>query len=109
MQRAVDHRFARARFDAVRLLRDFLDEVRDGQAEPEDVGQAVAVALGDPSAEVVFRLPETGAYADRLGHLLEALPDDGRARAVDRARRPRARRCSCTTRSSPSGPTCCAR
>ena len=82
VQRAVDHRFARARFDAVRLLRDFLDEVRDGHAEPEDVGQAVALALGDPTAELVFRLPETGAYADRLGHVLEVLPADGRARVV---------------------------
>jgi signal transduction histidine kinase len=81
VQRAVDRRFAQARVAAVRLLRDFLDEVRDGHAEPEDVGEAVALALGDPSAEVLFRLPETGAYADRLGHLLEP-PDDGRARAV---------------------------
>ena len=77
-----DRRFARARFDAVRLLREFLDEVRDGRAEPEDVSEAVALALGDPRAEVVFRLPETGAYADRLGHVLEALPEDDRARAV---------------------------
>ena len=82
VQRVVDRRFARARFDAVRLLREFLDEVRDGRAEPEDVGEAVALALGDPRAEVVFRLPETGAYADRLGHVLEALPEDDRARAV---------------------------
>jgi signal transduction histidine kinase len=81
IQAIVDRRFARARFDAVRLLRDFLDQVRDGHAEPEDVGAAVALALGDPSAEVVFRLPETGAYANRHGHLLE-LPDDGRERAV---------------------------
>lgn len=57
IQTLVDHRFARARFDAVRLLRDFLDQVRDGNAEPEEVGAAVAVALADPSAEVVFRLP----------------------------------------------------
>jgi signal transduction histidine kinase len=82
VQRLVDRRFARARFDAVRLLREFLDEVRDGRAEPEDVGEAVALALGDPRAEVVFRLPETGAYADRLGHVLEALPEDERGRAV---------------------------
>ena len=33
-------------------------------------------------AEILFRLPETGTYADRLGHLVEALPDDGRARSV---------------------------
>ena len=38
------------------------------------------LALEDPRAEVVFRLPETGAYADRHGRVLDALPDDGRAR-----------------------------
>ena len=64
----------------MRLLRDFLDDVRHGRAEPEDVGAALALALDDPSAEVVFRLPETGAYADRGGRLLDALPEDGRAR-----------------------------
>ena len=82
MQNLVDRRFARARFEAVRLLRDFLDEVREGRAEPEDVGAAVALALGDPGAEVIFRLPETAGYADRNGHVLENLPDDGRARSV---------------------------
>ncbi len=81
IQSLVDRRFARARFDAVRLLRGFLDQVRDGRAEPEHVGAVVAVALGDPTAEVVFRLPETGAYADADGHLLDGLPDDGRARS----------------------------
>ena len=80
LQAIVDRRFARQRFEGVRLLRDFLDDVRDGRAEPEDVGAALALALGDPSAEVVFRLPETGAYADRRGTSSTALPDDGRAR-----------------------------
>jgi signal transduction histidine kinase len=82
VQRMVDRRFARARFDAVRLLREFLDEVRDGRAEPEDIGAAVALALADPGADVVFRLPETGGYANRLGHVLAGLPDDGRARTA---------------------------
>jgi signal transduction histidine kinase len=82
VQDLVDRRFARARFEAVRLLRDFLDEVREGRAEPEDVGAAVALALDDPGAEVVFRLPETAGYADRNGHVVEDLPDDGRARSV---------------------------
>ena len=69
----------------------FLDDVRDGRAEPEDVGAALALALGDPGAEVLFRLPETGAYADRRGHVLD---DAARRRAralADRARRPRGR------------------
>src|SRR3712207_8414079 len=29
---------------------------------------------------VLFRLPETGAYADRGGRVLDAPPEDGRAR-----------------------------
>jgi signal transduction histidine kinase len=82
VQTAVDRRFARARFDAVRLLRDFLVDVRDGSAEPEDVGAVLAVALDDPSAEVIFRLPETGAYADRHGRVLQEPSLDGRVRST---------------------------
>ena len=82
LQVLVDRRFARARFEGVRLLRDFLDDVRAGRAEPEEVGAVLAVALDDPGAEVMFRLPETGAYADRLGRVADALPDDGRLRSV---------------------------
>ena len=81
LQRLVDRRFARARYEGVALVRAFLEDVRAGRAEPEEVGAMLAVALADPSAEVFFRLPETSAYADRLGHLVEALPDDGRARS----------------------------
>jgi signal transduction histidine kinase len=81
LQRLVDRRFARARFDAVRLLRGFLDDVRDGRAEPEDAGAVIALALQDPSALLVFQLPETGAYADRNGHRVQ-LPDDERERSV---------------------------
>jgi signal transduction histidine kinase len=80
LQTLVDRRFARARFEGVRLVRDFLDDVRDGRSEPEEVGAVLALALDDPSAEVLFRLPETGALADRLGRLVDELPDDGRAR-----------------------------
>ena len=81
LQHLVDRRFARARFEGVRLVRDLLDDVRDGRSEPEDVGAVLALALDDPGAEVLFRLPETGAYADRNGRVVEALPDDGRARS----------------------------
>ena len=57
LQTLVDRRFASRRFEAVRLLRDFLDEVRHGRAEPEDVGAVIAVALADPGATVAFQLP----------------------------------------------------
>jgi signal transduction histidine kinase len=82
LQTAVDRRFSRARFEAVRLVRDFLVDVREGSAEPEDVGAVIAVALDDPSAEVIFRLPETGAYADRTGRVLPELVADGRVRSI---------------------------
>jgi signal transduction histidine kinase len=82
VQREVDRRFARARFEGIRLVRGFLDDVRDGRAEPEEVGAVLAVALDDPTAEVLFRLPETGAYADRRGAIVHALPADGRARTA---------------------------
>jgi signal transduction histidine kinase len=80
LQRAVDRRFAKARFDAVRRLRDFLEDVREGRAEPENVGGIVALALEDPRAEIIFRLPATGAYAGADGAPRE-LPDDGRERS----------------------------
>jgi signal transduction histidine kinase len=66
----------------VRRLRAFLDAVRDGRAEPEDVGAEIATALRDPTAEVLFLLPASGAYADRSGHRLAELPADGRARTM---------------------------
>jgi len=80
VQELVDRRFARARFEGVRLLRVFLDDVRDGRAEPEEVGAVLRVALDDPSAEVFFRLPATGAFADPRGRVAR-VPDDGRARS----------------------------
>jgi signal transduction histidine kinase len=80
LQQLVDRRFARARFEGVRLLRGFLDDVRDGRAEPEELGAVLRVALNDPSAEVFFRLPATEAFADRRGRVV-AVPDDGRARS----------------------------
>jgi signal transduction histidine kinase len=80
LQEVVDRRFARARFEGVRVLRGFLDDVRDGRAEPEEVGAVLRVALSDPSAEIFFRLPATDAFADRRGRVL-AVPDDGRARS----------------------------
>ena len=58
----------------------------------------LAVALADPTAEVLFRLPETGAYADHRGRVVDALPADGRARtAIGRGIASSA--CCCTTRS----------
>ena len=79
IQDVVDRRYRRARYEGVRRVRTFEDEVRDGLRAPEEVGAVLAEALGDPLAQLFFWLPETEAYADASGEIVE-LPDDARAR-----------------------------
>jgi signal transduction histidine kinase len=79
IQDLVDRRYRRARYEGVRRVRAFEDEVRDGLRAPEGIDAVVAEALSDPSAELYFWLPETGAYADARGEITE-LPDDDRRR-----------------------------
>jgi signal transduction histidine kinase len=81
VQDLVDRRFSRARYDGVRRVRAFEEEVRDGGRAPEDIGRVLVEALGDPLAELLFWLPASGTYADSSGELVPSLPDDGRARS----------------------------
>jgi len=69
-QAAVDWRFDRLRYEGLRRVRAFVDDVREGRREPEEVGAVLAAALRDPSAELLFRLPASDAYADRFGAVL---------------------------------------
>ena len=78
-QAAVDWRFDRLRYEGLRRVRAFIDDVREGRREPEDVGAVLASALRDPSAELFFRLPASDSYADRLGIVLVEPADDVRA------------------------------
>jgi signal transduction histidine kinase len=79
IQDLVDRRYRRARYEGVRRVRAFEDEVRDGTRAPEEIGAVLSDALGDPLARLVFWLPETGAHADASGEIVE-LPADARAR-----------------------------
>jgi signal transduction histidine kinase len=79
-QAAVDWRFDRLRYEGLRRVRAFVDDVREGRREPEDVGLVLAAALRDPSVELLFRLPASDGYADRLGTMV--VEPDGDARAV---------------------------
>jgi signal transduction histidine kinase len=79
VQMRVDRRFDRARFEAVRRVRAFEEEVREGRRAPEEIGGVLAEALRDPRAELLFWLPESAAYATAAGETSGA-PDDGRAR-----------------------------
>ena len=80
IQDVVDRRYRRARYEGVRLVRAFEDEVRDGARAPEEIGAVLADALQDPLAEIFFWVPETETYADTTGERLYELPRDERAR-----------------------------
>jgi signal transduction histidine kinase len=79
VQDLVDRRFSRARYEGVRRVRSFDDEVREGRRAPEGIGSVLAAALGDPGAEVLFWLPETESYADTAGELVADPLGGGRA------------------------------
>jgi signal transduction histidine kinase len=79
IQDLVDRRYRRARYEGVRRVRIFEDDVRDGRRAPEEIGAVLAEALGDPLAELYFWLPETEAYADASGETVDP-PHDARAR-----------------------------
>jgi signal transduction histidine kinase len=78
-QAAVDWRFDRLRYEGLQRVRAFVEDVREGRREPEDVGAVIAAALRDPGAELLFRLPASEAYADGRGAMVAELADDGRA------------------------------
>lgn len=80
VQDTVDRRFARARFDGVRLVRTFEDDVRDGRRAPEEIASVLADALDDPTAELLFWLPETAAYANSVGAIVAEPTHGERAR-----------------------------
>jgi signal transduction histidine kinase len=80
IQDLVDRRYRKARYEGVRLVRSFEDDVRDGRRAPEEIGAVLAQALGDPLAEIFFWLPESEDFADVAGESRSELPDDERAR-----------------------------
>jgi signal transduction histidine kinase len=75
IQDIVDRRFSRARYNGVRRVRMFEDEVREGRRAPEEIGTVLAEALDDASANLRFWLAETEAYADASGHLVDVAAD----------------------------------
>jgi signal transduction histidine kinase len=80
VQDGVDRRFNRARYEGLRRVERFLDDLRGGRAAPEDAGAVLADALGDPGLELRYWLPESHAYADARGRPVADRPGDGRAR-----------------------------
>ena len=62
----VDRRFDRARFEGLRTVERYLAELRAGRAMPEDTGEILAEALGDPGLELYFWLPAGQIYVDAV-------------------------------------------
>jgi signal transduction histidine kinase len=89
VQSAVDRRFARARYDALRQVDAFLSELRAGRVAPEAVEGVLAQALGDPRLELRYWLPESEVYVDGRGRPVADSPHDARDRTpVERAGAP---------------------
>ena len=107
VQLLVDRRFDRARYEGLRTVERFLEDLRAGRAAPGgDRRRCSREALGDPGLELLFRLPSGDVEVDAAGRVVEGPDAPGRtrtpvrrggARARDRRPRPGAR---------PSGPTC---
>ena len=81
LQDGVDRRFSRTRYDAVRRMTSFLEDVRAGRTPPEEVEAVLGEVLGDPRLELRFLLPEGDRYVDARGAPVEHDRHDGRARA----------------------------
>jgi len=67
MQDAVDRQFSRARYDALRRMTDFLENLRAGRAVPEEVEALLRDLIADPALELLFFLPESELYVDARG------------------------------------------
>jgi signal transduction histidine kinase len=80
LQNAVDRRFNRARYDALRRVSDFLEDLRAGRAAPEEVEAVLRQVLSDPRLELLFFLPESELYVDARGLPVSDIPGDGRER-----------------------------
>jgi signal transduction histidine kinase len=86
VQDAVDRRFSRARFDALRRTGDFLEDLRAGRAAPELVEPLLRDVLSDPALELRFWLPESELHVDPRGRAVIDSPTDRRERTpVERA------------------------
>jgi len=79
VQREVDRRFDRRRFEALRLVRALEADVREGRRAPEEIGMVLVEALDDPLSELLYWLPSSEAYASVSGELVSAPAADGRA------------------------------
>ena len=80
VQASVDRRFNRARYDALRRVAHFLDDLRAGRAAPEEVEGLLRGVVRDDRLELRFFLPDIGRYVDSHGRPVIDNSADGRGR-----------------------------
>lgn len=89
VQRIVDRRFNRPRYEGLRRVEAHLEGLRAGRALPEQTGAVLAAALNDPTLELVYALPGEDGYVDAGGRPVAVPPDrDDRVTLVRRGEVP---------------------
>lgn len=73
LQGGVDRRFHRRRYDAVRAVDNYVQQLRDEQASLSDLQPTLARALGDPTLEIGLWQPDASAYVHLDGTALDAV------------------------------------
>ena len=86
VQDAVDRRFSRARYEALRRISGFLDDLRAGRAAPEAIEGLLRELVCDPRLELRFFLAESELYVDARGMPADDAAEDVRQRTpIERA------------------------
>lgn len=83
VQDLVDRRFDRERHSARAVVAAFVESVRAGTERPERVEEVLREVLGDPSLELLLRLPASGEFSDLRGRVAQ-LDTDRPAIRVER-------------------------
>jgi signal transduction histidine kinase len=86
VQDRVDRRFRRARYNALDSVLAFLDSLRTGSAEPEEVTGVLRATLGEPGLRLRFALQPGEPMVDERGQPVADTAGDGYERlAIRRA------------------------
>jgi signal transduction histidine kinase len=76
VHRLVGRVLDRERTVMIATVQAFVRQVRDGQAQPEQVQDALRLSLGDPALRVLLRRPGADGYVDLTGAVVDPAPDE---------------------------------
>jgi signal transduction histidine kinase len=88
IQDFVDRSFNAARYADLRRVAAFLEELRAGRTEPEQIEDLVRDIVADPTLRLLYFLPESGVYATSDGIPEDLSMAEGRQIPIERAGEP---------------------